>query len=110
MNNIKELFVDDFGDGYYACDYIGGIHHCDACVIVGAIIPGVKSKRVIAKTSRHLHIESYRIFADTEQNCNTCKYLERIKQPKNAAGLIIGGCKSPRSQKEVVSIVIICYL
>ena len=70
-------------------------------MVVGAIIPGVKARFVIAKTSISMHRASIRAFHESEANCNTCVFLERVKHDKDKAGFLFGSCRSASGQPEM---------
>lgn len=64
-------------------------------MVVGAVIPGVKSRFVIAKDSLPTHRSSIRAFHESEANCNTCVHLERVPHKKDKFGFLVGKCASP---------------
>jgi hypothetical protein len=96
----NSLCIDDFGNSVYECRYTKNLVWANDCDFVGAVVPGVKAKYIIAPTdvAREAHRQSIREFQDAEQNCNTCGNLERVTHAKNKAGFLFGRCKSPNSK------------
>lgn len=90
------LCVDDFGTNVYACFYTGILVWADRAVVIGAIIPRVKTCYVIAMTdeAKNAHKASGIAFHENEANCNTCRFLKRVKHNKNVAGFLYGRCTS----------------
>lgn len=95
------LCTDDFGTLVFRCRYTDGLVWANQALVVGATIPGVKARYVIADTSeaRQQHRLSGISFHESEANCNTCAHLERVAHLKNA-GLLYGRCASPEAVRQ----------
>lgn len=94
--------ISDFGDVVYQCWHTGVLVGPDDVQFVGAIVPGVRSLHPMAKTekARAARKQSGIWFHESERNCNTCKYLERVPHEKSKAGFLYGRCTSEVSQQE----------
>ena len=95
--------IDDFGDLVVTCRYTQVLLWPDETAVIGATIPGVKTRYYMARTdeAKALHRENGIAFHESEANCNTCSMLERVKRPKGKDGFLYGSCKSksPRFDK-----------
>lgn len=89
------ICVDDFGISVYLCRYTNAFVWADAAVVVGSMIAGANVRYVMAATdeAKTAHRVSSIFFHESEENCNTCMHLERVKHEKNSAGLLFGKCK-----------------
>lgn len=88
------ICIDDYGTEIHRCRYTGDIVSADDANIVGAMIPGVKARYVIAPTTKAkiAHKESFIAFHESEGNCNTCKNLKRTKHSKSTDGFLSSIC------------------
>ncbi len=97
----EPICTDDFGTSVFQCRYTSTLVWADSCVVVGATMPGVKARYVMAPTVRaaQAHRASGIAFHESEANCNTCRWLERVKHEKNA-GFLYGRCAGPAPRFE----------
>lgn len=96
---MSPVCIDDFGIEVHECWHTKSLVWADKAVIVGAIIPGVKSSYIIAPgAGEDAHKESVKCFHESEANCNTCMHLERLKHTKTTSGFLHGKCKSEQKQ------------
>lgn len=93
--------VDDFGDEVHRCRYTHVLVWPDQAGFVGALVPGVRAKYVVSKSAEAtaLHKASGISFQEAEANCNTCRWLKRVKHPKRG-GFLYGTCESPESRSD----------
>lgn len=89
--------VDDFGCEVHKCRFTGVPVSVVEGVVVGATIPGVKTKHLMANTPEAWAAkkQSDRWFAESEANCNTCKHLQRVAHEKSH-GFLQGRCTSDK--------------
>lgn len=84
------------------CHYTNMIFTRKDGIVVGGVIPQAKIAYLCHPLGSVARKESVKLFNEYEQNCNTCKYLERIKFDKNeyksASGLMPGKCLSQNSK------------
>lgn len=102
--------IDDFGNeqhiyhaevnNIFSCFVVEGAKFLfsDNAVKVGPTIPGVKTQYLIHKDELESHKQSIKLFHESEQNCNTCIFLERITHPKDSSGFLYGKCKNSRCE------------
>lgn len=86
--------IDDFGNEVFECRYTGALIVAPDGVVIGATMPGVKARYVMADTAeaKQRHKEQGIAFHESEANCNTCRHLQRVLQPKNKGGFLYGRC------------------
>ena len=94
--------IDDFGTSVYECRYTRALVWADSATVIGATMPGVKARYVMATTDQAnaAHKASVIAFHESEENCNTCRFLERVQRDKSKAGFLFGRCKSATPQIE----------
>ena len=84
--------TDDFGNEWIVGHWTDELVCAVDAVPSGALLPGVKA----VYWDRHGYDEarkrSYRAFADSERNCNTCQHLIRVRHPKHWSGFLKGIC------------------
>lgn len=96
------ICTDDFGEAVYHCRYTKELVWSGVAVVIGATIPGLDVRYVLAPTqqAKEAHKASTLAFHESEANCNTCKDLLRVKHKKNAANLLYGECRSTQPHLE----------
>lgn len=77
------------------CRYTGKMIPISQAVISPALIPGVKSTLYHENSPEgwQHHKENVAAYEISEANCNTCKYLKRIKHEKDSSGFLYGICE-----------------
>lgn len=86
-------FVDDFGEAYYIGHYTERLVKASECSFFGAVIPQANCRYVDhAVLGKQARKDSFRTFADSEANCNTCKHLVRVPHEKSRDGFLRGQC------------------
>lgn len=85
--------TDDYGSSVYRCHWTGQIVWAEQAVITGGYMPNAKRKFIAAPGYEAARKCEYQAFADNDRNCNTCRNLERIKQPRDPFGSQRGRCK-----------------
>jgi hypothetical protein len=100
MNIPDTVFTDDYGVALYKCRYTGELVGGENAKIIGATVPGVKSKYVMSKSeaAKLAKIESDNDFHESEANCNTCRNLCRVPHNKIPGGFLTGKCINPKSE------------
>ncbi len=97
---INELFglrcyyvaTDEYNMLYFKC-WQSGRFICESdLMIVGGNIPNSNCKFPIHKESILIYKDSCKLFEISEANCNTCKFLQRIKHEKSTDGFLKGKC------------------
>jgi hypothetical protein len=96
FRDFQALCVDDFGTCWYVCRYTGKLIPANEAVIVGASIPHIGIRYVMANTveARAAYKQSSIWFHESEANCNTCANLQRVKRDKSRDGFQYGRCLS----------------
>lgn len=79
-------------DPTITCPWTGRTVPREEAILLPAIIPGVPP-RLAAPEAGTARQASYRAYADCEQNCNTCRHLERVPHPKCPHGWLEGTCR-----------------
>jgi hypothetical protein len=80
----------------YRCYWTGEPVYASREISTGAILPQVKTKYLVGGLGwEEKKRKSYRLFADSEGNCNTCKHLRRIPHKKTKSDFVQGDCASP---------------
>ena len=99
----QAVCADDFGDAVVQCRYTKVLLWPDDAVAHGATMPGVKARYFMASTpeARSAHKQAGIWFHESEANCNTCRFLDRVKRSKNAAGFLYGKCAGTAPRYEV---------
>ena len=91
--NQTHICIDDYGNEVYIGHYTGLLIFAPDAAFFGAIIPQAKCRYVDhAIAGKEARKVSYRLFCDSEQNCNTCKYLKRLPHTKNPHYPMTGQC------------------
>lgn len=95
------IIVDDFGNELYIYEtnYIVDSYDprylsINNAVIIGSTIPGLNIQYLIHKDKLERHKLSVKRFHESEQNCNTCKFLTRINHLKSSSGFLHGKCEN----------------
>ena len=102
MIKIEKIFTEDIvAELNKFCWHTGVPITEDNSIIASSFVPGVKSKWRIANTpeAKEHHRKSAIAFHESEANCNTCKFLERVPHPKNS-GFLYGKCSNSNKQVE----------
>ena len=96
----KQICVDDYGEAVFRCFWTGAIFWASRAILTGPIIPQARVQHIAAPGYEAARRESARRFADTEQNCNTCRHLVRVPHAKDIAGFLRGKCGSQNADME----------
>ena len=100
----SNIIIDDFGNelfilssdsnNFSSTHKIKGNKYLttENAMVVGSTISCVKSQYLIHKEDLGAHKLSVKLFHESEQNCNTCKHLVRLKHPKDSNGFLHGTC------------------
>ena len=102
---MQEPITIAFGAALYACPYTGARIIKDFAVKVGPIMPNLPAgagQKMIANTdaAKGAHKQSIRWFHESEANCNTCFYLERVPHVKRFGdSFLYGKCKNQNHAK-----------
>lgn len=87
------ICVDDYGDQVYRCHWTGKPVALRDAKWTGSIVPGVRRVSYPAAPGyESIKKQSDIWFHESEQNCNTCKHLERVKRDKIPSGFLYGKC------------------
>jgi hypothetical protein len=109
--NVELLFTpfpesDELYD-LAVCHYTKGLITRKDAIVLGAVVPQAPVSYLCHPLSVQARKESVKQFNDSEQNCNTCKHLKRVKFDKaywKTSGLQPGECfnehKKPMYQRE----------
>ena len=90
---VHEDFAEEYD--YCSCHYTGGRFFRNEGISLGAVIPQAPYSRLCHPLANETRKRSVRIFHESEQNCNSCKFLERVpfdKQVFITTGLMPGKC------------------
>lgn len=90
--DLPLYYDENLQENVYECHYTRTIVKESEVIWVGAIIPNVKYKYACTAGYEPFRKESVKLFNESEQNCNTCKNLIRIKHKKSNSGLLYGKC------------------
>lgn len=103
MFEQPSICTDDYGQSVYRCRYTAAIVFADDAVVIGARIPGVRARLFIAPSeeAKRAHKAEGIAFHEAEANCNTCRYLERVKHSREPAGFLFGRCRSRNGRPDV---------
>jgi len=82
------------GENIYSCWWTGKRVKESKMILTPPIMSNVKGMCPAAPGYEAARQESYIAFCDCEENCNTCKHLERVKHEKCRHGWLHGRCKS----------------
>lgn len=77
------------------CQYTGALIVRRESITLGPVVPQAPCSYVCHPLAGDARKRSKRLFDATEQNCNTCRHLERVPHSKNNAGLLYGRCQNP---------------
>ena len=100
MRESQPVCTDDYGESVYRCHWTDAFVWAGDVIWTGPIIPHVKARHAAAPGYQSARRQSAVHFAESEQNCNTCRYLERIKHAKEPHGFLYGRCDNERRQWE----------
>src|SRR5882762_10836245 len=89
----KIIAIDDYGRAVYRCHYSSKMIFLPEGIISGGVMPGIKVKYLCHPDHKATKKQSQIAFNDMDENCNTCKNLQRIKHAKNDQGFLFGECK-----------------
>ena len=100
--DVLAVCTDDFGTLVFRCRYTEHLVWADVAIVIGATMPGVRARYVMAETveAKAAHKASGIAFHEIEANCNTCRFLERVKRDKNRAAFLYGRCTSAEPKFE----------
>ena len=92
--------TDDFGDVVYRCSQLGNLLWPDDVRWVGAIVPRVDVQSVIGRSAeaQSARRQSITWAREMDANCNTCRWLERVRHAKDNSGLLYGRCRNPAAR------------
>lgn len=63
-------------------------------VVIGSIIPCLNVQYLIHQDHLDIHKQSVKNFHESERNCNTCRFLTRVKHDKDSSGFLYGKCEN----------------
>lgn len=89
--------MDCFGDELVRCSMTGYLHHFENTILFGGYIKGYKLNSVVGKSAEsQLRLKINRqLFDENDANCNTCKYMQRVKHEKDRHGFLCVQCTNP---------------
>lgn len=82
------------GENIYVCHWTGKRVKESEMILTPPCIPQILGKWPAAPGYEEARRESYIAFCDWEQNCNTCRHLERIPHDKCQHRMLYGKCKN----------------
>lgn len=77
------------------CHYTGALVQRNEAIVLGAVIPQVSISYLCHPLAIDVRKQSVKDFQEYEQNCNTCRHLERVEFDRKywkASGLMPGKC------------------
>lgn len=98
---LSTAIVNDYGMLVYRCLYTGRWTQADEAKLVGSIAGNFIGSFVMHKESTKEKKESDTAFYESEQNCNTCIHLKRVKHSKDH-GFLQGECMNEHTQKNLI--------
>ena len=87
-------------DDLIQCHYTGAMIARREAIRLGPIIPQVNVTYICHPLAADARKASLQLFYETEQNCNTCRFLIRVPFDRRSArisGLMPGKCNHPSS-------------
>lgn len=74
------------------CHYTQALIPRNESIVLGAVIPQVSASFACHPLAKPARTKSVMAFNECEQNCNTCRHLERVEHPKDKHGFMSGVC------------------
>ena len=99
-NLISEIYPTPFPESeeeydLCVCHYSAGLIVRKDSIVLGPVIPQAPMPYVCHPLANDARKRSIVLFNETEQNCNTCKYLQRVpfdRRSFSVSGLMPGIC------------------
>ncbi len=89
----EPLGQDDFGFAFYKCQYTGKVVQQPNHIFLGAVLPQVSGSYVCDPGATPFRRAASQQLAELDQNCNTCRNLERLPHEKqHPAATLTGKC------------------